>query len=298
MNKFWIIVLRDFVQDLVDSIISIVRMLLHSKFNLSAQLDKHSHENCVILGNGPSLTNTLKSHSSFLEGKLLICVNHFPKSEEYETLMPQVFVTGAPDLWLDEIEQAFVQSSNELFRTMSNKTTWPLQLYIPYEARRYQRWQSHLANNANISIVYYNNTPIEGWTWFKYHFFRKNVGMPRPHNVMIPSLFLAINAGLKNIYLFGADHSWLPEISVDDQNKVLINQKHFYDEGTTKAKALDKRGHGERKLWELLHKFMLAFKGYFILKKYAEKRGVAVLNATPKSFIDAFERIEISNSTK
>ena len=120
--------------------------------------------------------------------------------------------------------------------------------------------------------------------------------MPRPHNVIIPSLMIAINLKYKNIYLFGVDHSWLSEITVTDGNDVLINQKHFYDENISKPNTMNKGGVGKRKLYEVLEKFMLSFRGYFIIKDYANYRKTKILNATKNSYIDAFEKVSINKN--
>jgi hypothetical protein len=87
----------------------------------------------------------------------------------------------------------------------------------------------------------------------------------------------------------------LPDITVNDNNDALINQKHFYDAKSSKHQVLDKKGKGQRRLHEILHKFMLAFAGYFVLREYAESLGAEILNATPNSYIDAFDRIKIEN---
>jgi hypothetical protein len=147
-------------------------------------------------------------------------------------------------------------------------------------------------DNKNINIVYYNRTPIEGFTWFCHLFFKLGLGMPRPHNVILPSLFLTVNLGFKKIVLVGADHSWLLETYVDGNNNVLISQKHFYDENEVKPEGMINNKDGSRKLHEVLEKWMISFKSYFTLREYAESKGAQILNATPVSFIDAFERIK------
>jgi hypothetical protein len=235
-------------------------------------------------------------HRSFLTDRDLICVNHFPSTEFYPQLRPANYVTSAPDLWLDDIDKFFVDQSNDLFSRMAASTDWPVYFHIPYESRKFKRWQKLLGNNQNIRIIYYNNTPVEGWKWFRHLCFKLNLGMPRPHNVLIPCLTHAINMGYSKIYLWGADHSWLSEISVSDENKVLINQKHFYDQHISVGKTLDKRGVGERNMPELLTKFVHAFNGYFILNEYARSQGVTVINNTPSSFIDAFTRMDLEQS--
>jgi len=94
----------------------------------------------------------------------------------------------------------------------------------------------------------------------------------------------------KNIYLLGIDHSWLKEISVDKNNNVLINQKHFYDENSSEPKAMHKGGKNQRALHEVLQKFVYSFKGYFEIKNFANKQNVNIYNCTPGSYVDAFER--------
>ena len=118
-------------------------------------------------------------------------------------------------------------------------------------------------------------------------------GLPRPHNVLIPALFVAINSGYKRIYLAGADHSWLPMISVNDQNQALVNQQHFYDEHSSKSDLMYKLGVRPRRLHEILEKFMFTFRSYFDLKDYAESKGSKIYNSTPDSYIDAFDRKSI-----
>jgi hypothetical protein len=79
-------------------------------------------------------------------------------------------------------------------------------------------------------------------------------------------------------------------------NRVLIRQKHFYDENTAKPRPMSRAGVGERKLHEILIKFVHAFSGYHEINEYAKSRGVEILNATPGSFIDAFKRINLEQT--
>lgn len=284
---------QSFLKKLGQTFESFIRIALLSRFNTRFPKDIKSMDSLIILGNGPSLQSDLQNHQDFLLHKDLICVNHFPKTQLYELLKPSIFITGAPDLWLDDIEDRFVNQSKELFDSLNKKTTWPLALFIPFEAKKHQRWQDQLTKNPNIQIIYYNNIPIEGWNIIKNWAFKKNIGMPRPHNVMIPALMIAISLGYRSVYLLGADHSWLQEISVTESNEVLINQKHFYDQEYSKGQPLDKRGKGKRTLPELLYKFMTAFKSYFEIRRYSEYRDVKIWNATKNSFIDAFDRIDL-----
>lgn len=113
--------------------------------------------------------------------------------------------------------------------------------------------------------------------------------MPRPHNVIIPSLMCGIWMGYKNIGLLGAEHSWLPTITVNDNNQVLLNHQHFYDDGA-KVNVMTYEGRRTRKLHEVLEKFYFSFRSYWIIQSFAEKQGVKITNFTPNSYIDAFPK--------
>lgn len=268
-----------------------MRILFLTHFRV--KIKKHPFANdCLILANGPSLNGLIERHNQFMQGKELICVNFFPNTPYYTTYKPAFHVISAPELWRSDAMPIYLNLSKELFENIAQKTTWDLTLFIPFEAKQFDAWQTPLKNNKRIHITYYNPTPIEGYFWFCKKIFDWQWGMPRPHNVLIPSLMLAIKKGFKNIYVWGADHSWLKEISVDDDNQVLVNQKHFYDENTSKPQPMNKL-RGTRRLHEVLIKFVHAFKGYFDINQYATKRGVSIFNATPNSYIDAFKRIKM-----
>lgn len=278
------------------SIFSILKMLILVRRKGNRIVDFSDKKHFVILGNGPSLDSELKRLDPSIREKAdLICVNHFPSSDAYTEVQPRFYVTGAPDLWLDDIDQHFVDDSNKLFTNIAQKTTWDLELFIPFEAKKYKRWQKLLEENEHVHIRYYNNNAVEGFNSINYYTYKRQLGMPRPHNVMIPCLSLSLQPQMESILLLGVGHTFLKEIWVTDDNEVLIHQQHFYDKENSEAKPLDKRGKGKRNLYELLSKLTLAFYGYHVIKAYADSLNVKVYNGTKGSYIDAFERITIED---
>ncbi len=284
-----IIRLQNFLKLFSESFLAILKVILLTKYKKEVKFEKRSKA-CLILGNGPSLEETINNEPEFLSDKDLICVNHFPVSDLYEKVRPHYYITVAPDLWLDDIDQHFIEQSDLLFKTMASKTNWKIGFLVPFEASKYKRWKVHLKSNPNIQFIHYNNIGIEGWKFLRHFFFRKTWAMPRPHNVIIAAIYNAINLGYSEIYLWGTEHNQFKEITVDENNRALINQIHFYDRDSSKYTTLDKRGKGSRRVHEILFKFMVAFRSYFILKDYAESRNVRIINSTPGSLIDAFER--------
>ena len=222
------------------------------------------------------------------------CVNHFGETDFYTQLKPKNYVLNAPEMWMDDVEEAHRKKGEKLFTAISERTQWNITLFLPVQARKYQRWQNKVGTNPLIKVCYFNTTPVEGFSNFVYWLIHKNLGLPRPHNVLIPSIALACNMGFRTIYLTGADHSWLKDLWVTNDNQVLLTQKHFYDKDTAQARPMDKLGKGERKLYEILQKFVYAFKGYFVLLEFSKKKNIEIINMTEGSYIDAFERFHES----
>jgi hypothetical protein len=217
-------------------------------------------------------------------------VNHFAESEYYKQIKPNFYVLNAPEMWMEDVESFHREKGQKLFKSIADNTSWSLQLFIPAQAKKVRGWQKVLSENKFITINYFNTTPLEGFEKFIFKMMENGWGMPRPHNVLIPSIILSMRMGFKKIYLAGADHSWLKEIFVSEDNEVFLTQKHFYDEKKAEARTMDKLGKGSRKLHEVLEKFTYAFSCYFLLNRYAKKKQISIINLTEGSFIDAFDR--------
>lgn len=284
--------LQNFLTNAEKSIATILKVLILSKFRSEIKAAQREKE-ALIIGNGPSFKEILENHFNWLKNKELFCVNDFGKTKFYEKLRPESYVICDALYWRDDANAAAMASRKELFTALKDKTHWKLRFYCPFEAKKYKKWREELVRNEHIEIVYYNNTPVEGWDWFKFLFFRRNLGMPRPHNVLLPSIFLALNLGYKTLYLCGADHSWLPLITVTSDNRVLMKQKHFYSDNEPAGAPFLKNGKEESRLHDVLMTFYIMFSGYFELKRYADFRDGRVINLTTDSFIDAFEKLSL-----
>jgi len=284
--------LKEFLTKFSSTLVSIFRIVVMSKFIVNLKQSAQRKE-IIVLGNGPSLKTLLEKHRDFLEGKELICVNTFPNTDLYEQLKPRYVIVGGPEFWINNIDEVYLKLRDDLYSDMVRKTSWDVDFLIPSQARKMRFWKDILHQNKHINIVYYNITPVEGWKWFEHAMFNAKLGLPRAHNILNPAIYTSLIMGYKKIYLWGADHSWLKEISVDENNQALVCQKHFYDENSAKPIKMRQRGTGARKLHEILHKFMHAFASYFILREYSATLGATIINNTPGSFIDAFEREEL-----
>jgi hypothetical protein len=63
-----------------------------------------------------------------------------------------------------------------------------MDLMVPFLAKRSKEFQTLLQKNKNITPLYFNQTPVEGLTFVSHALFSAKLGMPRPHNVLIPAI--------------------------------------------------------------------------------------------------------------
>lgn len=235
----------------------------------------------IILGNGPSLRKNLKEDMELLKRADTLAVNFAANSAEFFELQPNYYLLADPHFF----EKALTDQNVAKLIANLNKIEFPMTLFIPAKARAKQS----LFNNPNLTIATFNFVAVEGFEWFENKMFDKGLGMPRPRNVMIPSIMTGIRLGYDRIYLLGADHSWLQTLSVNERNEVVSIQPHFYKEDA-KEEARVKQEYVRHPLHQVLESMMIAFRSYHRIQRYAEARGIKILNATPKSMIDAFPR--------
>lgn len=255
-------------------------------------INEFNEKKVLILGNGPSLNEALKN-KNLMEGKEYIAVNNFPTTAYYELFKPKILVLQAPEFWIDDVDDVYIDFRYKLFDAIVNKTQWKLLLFMPAKYKNAKQFNTTISQNKMVEINYFNDTPIDGFFGFKTFCYDRLLGMPRPHNIMIPAILMAMHLGFKEIYLTGVDHSWVNDLSVDDDNQVLMSHKHFYDCDSVKKVPMNKLGRGTRKMHEVLQKFVYSFAAYHEIEQYANHKKVDIYNTTTNSHIDAFERIKL-----
>ena len=266
------------------SLASVIKVVLLSKPTQKAA--KCNEKEVVVLGNGPSLNKTISEHKDFLMARDRIAVNFAANAPIFFDLCPTGYVLADPHFFNGVSTDPNVA---KLWDNISS-ATWNMTLYIPVSQRKF----ALLANlKSNIKICFYNLTPVEGFKGLSQLIYRLGLGMPRPRNVLIPSIMLAINSGYRRVYVAGADHSWTQTLWVDNQNRVVSIQPHFYEDNESERKRVATEYH-KYPLHQILQSLYIAFRSYFDIADYAKSRNVEIINITPESFIDAFPRMKLS----
>lgn len=234
-----------------------------------------------IMGNGPSLRTNLDNNLELLERSDTLAVNFAANTPEFRILRPKYYVLADPHFFRNVSDKNVAALSESL-----KAVDWRMTLFVPAKSRRSA---ARMIGNPMVSVEGFNFLAAEGWKWLEQFMFRLRLGMPRPRNVLIPSIMIGIWLGYKKIYILGADHSWLKTLDVDSDNRVVSVQPHFYKEDSHEVERIN-RTYLDLKLHQVLESMTIAFASYHKINAYASRCGITIINATPGSFIDAFPR--------
>jgi hypothetical protein len=256
-----------------------------------------SSKTCFVLGNGPSLDVDLSQGLDLFCSNDTFCVNQFAESDLYKKIQPNYYIIADPGYWKKNVSDNNVAIRNRLIQNVLEKTTWPIKFLVPFQAK--DLFETVFKEKPNIQVVCYNNVPLSGANIVINKLFDFGLGNPRAQNVLIPALFYAIRYGYQKIILLGADHSWHETVVLDDDNRVCMRDKHFYNK---EAKLTPwSMGGQDGKLFTMDSLFLALsrmFAGYWKIQDYATYRGVQIYNASSVTYVDAFKRIHHTDVAK
>lgn len=262
-----------FVADLLNSIVSVLSVLIFSSFKAAAKFKETGNDDVVILANGPSLNDAINANSDNIMKHKKVAVNFFCNTDYYLQLKPEYYVVA------DDLFFAGGKESERFLEGLKN-TTWPMDLFLPVLYRRSGVIQL-IKQIQNVNIVWYNTTPVSGLKSIAHFLFNHNLGMPRPENVLCASAFLCIRMKIKKIYVLGADHSWLSNFYINDNNQLVLVIERFY-------------GNDESIIPSTFSTWLMTqyncFKAHEEISAYAKEQRCEIINLTKGSYIDSYTR--------
>ena len=275
-------------KEIIDSVASIGKVMILSRRPSPSGMPKK--ERLIIMGNGPSLRDTIADHLDTLKNSNTLAVNFAANADTYAELQPNLYVLADPHFFHTGPDGK--SSDPNVARLWDNiaATDWQMTLYVPCKAKMPEA----IDKKGNITVKRYNLTPGEGLAGPVHWLYRKGLAMPRPRNVLIASIMIALREGYRDIYIVGADHTWSRDLWVDDRNRVISVQKHFYKDNEKEFERVAQEYAGYH-LHDILNSLTIAFRSYHQIAVYAAKIGAKITNCTPGSFIDAFQRSDLSS---
>lgn len=261
------------------SLASLVKIVLMSRRPTGRSRDRK--DTIIIMGNGPSLRDAMEHDMDVLKAYPRMAVNLSALAPEFRELRPDYYILADIAFFL-KVKTGKVPALWEALAGVD----WPMTLFLPATARGMAEVRRL---PGNVTVKYYNLTPAEGFGWLMRPVYDLGLAMPRPRNVLIPSIMSAMREGFRRVVLIGADHNWSKTLWVTERNCVVSVQPHFYKDDDKELRRAEEIFRNVR-IHEVYENYAIAFRSYHNLKAYTDRRGVEVLNATPGSFIDAFPR--------
>lgn len=257
-------------------------------------------ENTIfVIGTGPSLKKTISKYGKLLQTNPCIAVNGFATNDVYEQIRPSYYCLADPAYFksYSQTSERIQKVVAQLRESLITKTTWPITFLFPISAKN-SELQSALKNITDSKFLYYNDNgnpnvlpdgSLKYWCW------NKQLMAPLAQTVLNTALSLSISSEVKNIYLVGADSSWLSTYEIDQSDNTLYTKdEHFY--GVKKVPMYKDETNKEKlELHTELISVSMALQAYWTLNDYANYNGVKLYNSSEYSWIDALERFSLDN---
>lgn len=251
---------------------------------------------CCVLANGPSLKGALAKYDA---GKLEITsdsvmVNLAALDEHFWKIKPK-HMCFSDILFCKDYEPRKAQVRMQ-FDMLNEKVDWDINLYLCYtDPKDIDAFKSYSRiTNPKVHFVPMNEIYVEKWPK-KYWKRMLDSGYFMPHKGTVGNvaLHVALLCGYQEIELYGVDSNWFLNFYMSDDNHLSVMETHFYDkEGERKMKPFySAYSNGYKPISECMGALNFAFRCHEVHAWWAKQKGAHILNCTPESMIDCFDRV-------
>jgi hypothetical protein len=241
--------------------VSVFTFLIHKKRKLVKRNSKfkniHNGERCFILGTGPSLKDV---NPEYLKNEIIFGVNFLQRSDFMKYITPTYYC-----LYDNIFHTTAKESTKEIIEQFPNTTFF-------LRTNAFDAVKEFNIKNNNIYYQYCNLYQYDNYI---------NVDMANnmtaPFNVVLGCIQTAIYMGFKEIYLLGCDFNSFASLKVE----------HCYDKDNAPDRQMSIG-------FELKFYSMVSYHHY-ALSKYAKENKIRIINLTPNSLLDAYERRDLED---
>ena len=249
-------------------------------------------DSIAILGNGPSLTQTLNDPNDyhFIVNKDICVVNALPIYEDFFKLKPKYLCFMDEAYWDTNPSQKVMKQINDICENLK-KVYWELKIFMRIPAKQNNIFQK-IVQNKHIKYIYIcanDDIQLKNKEYL-FNLYKEDRVSPILLNVLIGCIYMAINLGYKKIYLYGADHSWHLSMIVNEDNNVCFEDKYFYNNELTHKTSKNSLEISTQKISEIFKISAQLYKQYEMLEEYSQFMGATIYNFSKFSCIDAFRR--------
>lgn len=242
----------------------------------------------AVLGNGPSLKGELEELLCDHASRDFMAVNFFAEDERFMVLRPAYYVLSDPMFFRRTSLRGRIE---QFYRTLNERVTWPMNLYVQYYNPEHFDYRAHLTNPL-IRIVRFHTITYYGFRAVRHWLFNHGLGSGNFGTVVQVGELIALQLGYRRVELYGVDHTLLEGLTVDGENRLCRADRHFYDDDTTPhlKPMMQKVPEVPYTMAVYLQEVADLFRGHELLRDYADSLGAEIVNCTRSSMIDAYRR--------
>ena len=244
---------------------------------------------CCVLANGPSLNDAFTKYD---QGELeitndSIVMNLAALDKHFWTIKPK-HMCFSDSMFYQDYEPR-KEAIREQFDMLNTKVDWNLNLYLcflPWEIEAFKKYAR--LTNPKLHIIPMNRRSCNEWPskyWSR--LLSSGYYMPEVGTVSNVAIHIALLCGYKEIELYGMDQIWFLNFYMADDNNLNVRIQHFYEkEETNSLKPIQNQS--IRYCMGVLYR---QFRGHDMHALWAKEIGAHIVNCTPESMIDSFDRI-------
>lgn len=271
-------------------LVFIAKFFLYGLCSKRFQYKKRNSGRMVILANGPSLKDVLPNIGidEVFKNSNFTVMNFFALSQYFQRIKPRYYCLS---------DSMFIRKDGnsdkvkKLFYHLQNNVNWDMYLYVPrrFEKKDFLRYSC--LSNPYIHIVCINDITYQSFECFRIWLLKKNLILPYINSVVQLGIYAALNNGFDEVRIYGVEHNMICSLLVNDENQLCYKNEHFYDTAI-KIEPIKGEDNNLYKIADYLMVQAVLFQSHDQLSKYAKSLGVKVINCTPFSMIDSYERSE------
>lgn len=220
----------------------------------------HKNERCFIIGNGPSLT---KEDLTKIKGEISFGTNRIYYMFDKTPWRPTYYMCSDADILFNDIEiikklklpVKFLNIAAKKYGRKSSDHICYFYLYGPFRIDKNKDVQTEVSEDVS-------------------NYFAKT------RTVTCSCIEMAIYMGFKEIYLLGVDHRYAITQYADGHIEKNSNITNYF-EGMKASQSI------------AVHPIDMATKSYEVCRKYADKHGIHIYNATRGGKLEVFDRIDL-----
>lgn len=251
-----------------------------------------------ILTNGPSLKQTLEDYDN---GKIEIDNNSFfvnlsALDSHFLKIRPMHYCLSDPMFYQDYIPKK--DAVRKMYDIMNNDVDWDMYLYLCFPTEKeYDKLEKYAGlTNPHIKIIRMNRKTCTflAPSW-RNKLYATGYFMPEDGTIANTAIYLALLEGYKEIKLYGADHNYFLEFAVNDENELCSLDSHFYDKEKPVMRPFKNTCVAEDRAFRVHEWFYIMyvmFESHDLLQQFSQYLGAHILNCTPGSMIDSYERMK------